>query len=146
MNLLLKEYLSSGDCVEAIRCLRELEVPHFHHELVYEAIVMVMENATEACAEMMTALLLYMYQTGIISSDQLTTVSFNFARLFSSHVLWMHAVFLQGFMRVFSDITDIVLDIPNAYHTLNKFVDRGVAAGFVSPQLAIESPSRYAGQ
>ena len=45
-------------------------------------------------------------------------------------------------MRVFNDITDIVLDIPNAYHTLSKFVDRGVAAGFVSPQLAIENPSR----
>lgn len=145
MNLLLKEYLSSGDCVEAIRCLRELEVPHFHHELVYEAIVMVMENATEACAEMMTDLLLYMYQTGIISSDQLTTVSF-FHVFFPAMFMNACCFFLQGFMRVFSDITDIVLDIPNAYHTLNKFVDRGVAAGFVSPQLAIESPSRYAGQ
>ncbi len=36
MNLLLREYLSSGDKNEAIRCLTELEVPHFHHELVYE--------------------------------------------------------------------------------------------------------------
>ena len=64
MNLLLKEYLSSGDCREVMRwcvasgprhislsplppslslslfkadrCLHELEVPHFHHELVYE--------------------------------------------------------------------------------------------------------------
>lgn len=36
MNLLLKEYLTSGDAMEAERCLRELEVPHFHHELVYE--------------------------------------------------------------------------------------------------------------
>ena len=34
--LLLKEYLCSGDIEEASRCLRELEVPHFHHELVYE--------------------------------------------------------------------------------------------------------------
>ena len=34
--LLLKEYLCSGDVDEASRCLRELEVPHFHHELVYE--------------------------------------------------------------------------------------------------------------
>lgn len=34
--LLLKEYLCSGDVEEASRCLRELEVPHFHHELVYE--------------------------------------------------------------------------------------------------------------
>lgn len=36
MNLLLKEFLSSGDIQEAIRCLQVLEVPHFHHELVYE--------------------------------------------------------------------------------------------------------------
>ncbi len=34
--LLLKEYLCSGDIQEATLCLNELEVPHFHHELVYE--------------------------------------------------------------------------------------------------------------
>lgn len=31
-----QEYLSSDDAQEACRCLKELEVPHFHHELVYE--------------------------------------------------------------------------------------------------------------
>ena len=36
MNLLLQEYLSSGDLQEATRCVQDLEVPHFHHELVYE--------------------------------------------------------------------------------------------------------------
>ena len=36
MVLLLKEYLSSGDLDEAVRCLSELEVPHFHHEVVYQ--------------------------------------------------------------------------------------------------------------
>ena len=34
--MLLKEYLSSSDIAEATRCLRELNVPHFHHEVVYE--------------------------------------------------------------------------------------------------------------
>lgn len=34
MVLLLQEYISSGDVEEATRCLLELEVPHFHHELV----------------------------------------------------------------------------------------------------------------
>ena len=38
MNLLLKEYLISGDEKEADHCLRDLEVPHFHHELVYEVL------------------------------------------------------------------------------------------------------------
>lgn len=36
MNLLLKEYMLSGDGAEAERCLRDLEVPHFYHEFVYE--------------------------------------------------------------------------------------------------------------
>lgn len=39
MNLLLKEYLISGDVSEAEHCLRDLEVPHFHHELVYEVFI-----------------------------------------------------------------------------------------------------------
>ena len=34
--MLLKEYLCSCDIAEASRCLADLEVPHFHHELVYE--------------------------------------------------------------------------------------------------------------
>ena len=33
---LLKEYMDSGDLNEAMRCLKELDVPHFHHELVYQ--------------------------------------------------------------------------------------------------------------
>lgn len=36
MELLLKEYLLSRDIPEAQRCITALEVPHFHHELVYE--------------------------------------------------------------------------------------------------------------
>jgi len=36
MSALLKEYLSSGDTEEAIRCVKDLDVPHYHHELVYE--------------------------------------------------------------------------------------------------------------
>ena len=36
MRLLLEEFVNSGDVTEAIRCLKELDVPHFHHELVYE--------------------------------------------------------------------------------------------------------------
>ena len=38
MTLLLQEYLSSGDLQEATRCLLDLEVPHFYHELVYEVL------------------------------------------------------------------------------------------------------------
>lgn len=50
MNLLLKEFILSGDPEEAQRCLRDLEVPHFHHEFVYEVRglqVFSLQNATE---------------------------------------------------------------------------------------------------
>lgn len=36
MNMLLQEYIMSRDIPEAHRCITQLEVPHFHHELVYE--------------------------------------------------------------------------------------------------------------
>lgn len=75
MNLLLMEYLSSGDKQEAIRCLLELEVPHFNHELVYEAIIMVLERADSQSADMMSALLQHMAAVTVLTSDQLNKAS-----------------------------------------------------------------------
>lgn len=120
MNLLLKEYLSSGDCREADRCLHELEVPHFHHELVYEAIIMMLEGGTNYCAEKMCSLLKYMADSTVLTPDQIT----------------------MGFMRVFNDMTEIVLDVPSAYHTLSKFVEHCFKAGFISSVIAEELPQR----
>lgn len=57
MELLLKEYQSSRDVAEAQRCLRALEVPHYHHELVYEAIVMTLESLSQTTEEAMCELL-----------------------------------------------------------------------------------------
>lgn len=38
INEIIQEYHDSADCNEAIRCLKELNVPHFHHEFVYEVL------------------------------------------------------------------------------------------------------------
>jgi len=38
IQMLLTEYISSGDIEEATRCLNELEVPHLHHHLIYEVV------------------------------------------------------------------------------------------------------------
>jgi hypothetical protein len=59
---LLKEFLSSGDKDEASKCLRELDVPHFHHELVFEAIMIAMESEDENVINQMTWLLQYMFK------------------------------------------------------------------------------------
>uniref|UniRef100_A0A8C6ZVB5 Mannosyl-oligosaccharide glucosidase n=1 Tax=Nothoprocta perdicaria TaxID=30464 RepID=A0A8C6ZVB5_NOTPE len=75
MNLLLREYLLSGEVAEAERCLRELEVPHFHHELVYEALLMVLEGSGEAPVSMMVTLLKVLWETGLVTLDQMNRVS-----------------------------------------------------------------------
>lgn len=120
MTLLLKEYLSSRDIQEAHRCLRALEVPHFHHELVYEAIVMALESLSASTEEAMCELLK--------SLDQACLV--------------LPATMEQGFQRVYDDMADIVLDVPLAYIILDRFVERCSNAGFLTDKIIINMPSR----
>nr|XP_013099491.1 unnamed protein product [Stomoxys calcitrans] len=120
MTLLLKEYLSSRDIQEAHRCLRELEVPHFHHELVYEAVVMTLESISQTTEEAMCALL--------SSLDKACLV--------------LPAGMEQGFLRVFDDMADIVLDVPLAYIILDRFVERCNRAGFITDKILSNMPSR----
>lgn len=75
MTLLLQEYLSSGQVDEAMRCVRELEVPHFHHELVYLLVVMVLEDGKQQHAEQMAALLKELCSSVLVTPDQLEQVS-----------------------------------------------------------------------
>lgn len=120
IQLLLKEYLSSGDIEEATRCLKELEVPHFHHEFVYESIVMVMEDSTSRAAESMARLLESLCKACIVSSDQLKL----------------------GANRVFDNMADIVLDVPNAFALLEDFAAICVSKGVFAEDLLAEMPER----
>jgi len=72
--MLLKEYLCSGDIQEATLCLKELEVPHFHHELVYEAVVMVIEDMRQKTEEDVCKLLVSLFRAFIITIDQMRNV------------------------------------------------------------------------
>ncbi|GLG97183.1 Programmed cell death protein 4 [Gryllus bimaculatus] len=120
MTLLLKEYLSSGDLHEAERCLQDLEVPHFHHELVYEAVVMTIEAINGHTEEMMCKLLKSFYAAIIITPDQLE----------------------RGFLRVYEDMPDICVDVPLAYTVLERFVDRCQKGGFLTDEVIKRLPSR----
>ena len=51
MNIMIHEYYDSGDADEIIRCLKELNVPHFFHELVYELMDFCLEKNTERLVE-----------------------------------------------------------------------------------------------
>ena len=44
---MLSEYLDSHDVEEAARCLRQLSVPFFHHELVKQALHAAMEQPAQ---------------------------------------------------------------------------------------------------
>lgn len=120
MVLLLREYLFSGDIQEATRCLQELEVPHFHHELVYEAVFMVLEDTGDLANNMMAKLLKYLYASSIVTVDQLNT----------------------GFQRVIDSLPDIVLDVPFAYQKLEKFAEVSSKEGFLSEELKVKVPMR----
>ncbi|XP_018429762.1 PREDICTED: programmed cell death protein 4-like, partial [Nanorana parkeri] len=120
MNLLLQEFLSSGQISEAERCLRELEVPHFHHELVYEAVVMVLEGSAEGHVLMMVKLLKALYDSCLITLDQMN----------------------RGFQRVYSELPDLSLDVPNAQNVMEKLVDLCYQEGAITQQLRDQCPIR----
>uniref|UniRef100_A0A493TGE7 Programmed cell death protein 4 n=1 Tax=Anas platyrhynchos platyrhynchos TaxID=8840 RepID=A0A493TGE7_ANAPP len=120
IDMLLKEYLLSGDVLEAERCLQELEVPHFHHELVYEAIVMVLESTGEKTFKMMLDLLKSLWRSSVITVDQMK----------------------RGYERVYCEIPDINLDVPHSYSVLERFVEECFQAGIISKPLRDLCPSR----
>ncbi|CAF0926910.1 unnamed protein product [Adineta ricciae] len=96
MNLIIHEYYDSGDGSETIRCLKELNVPHFFHEFIYKLIDFCLEKNTERAQQLTIELLETLTKTAIITYDQLKT----------------------GMFRLFDDMEDIQLDVPNVYEQL----------------------------
>lgn len=119
---ILKEFLSTSDSGEVARCLRELDVPHFHHEIVYEAILIAMENdQNELIANSMIWLLQYLYtKECIISADQM----------------------VAGHMRIYNSIDDITLDIPHAYTIIQKVVNKSNQKKLISERLKLQCPNK----
>jgi len=112
---ILKEYLKSSELEEVKTSLRELDIPHFHHEVVYETIVLAMEQRVsefEKYAQRMIDLLQYLGKTFIISKSQFET----------------------GFKRVVDDLDDLTFDIPNAVSLFSQFCDMCVAQSFMSDE------------
>ncbi|XP_066457509.1 programmed cell death protein 4 [Eleutherodactylus coqui] len=120
IDMLLKEYVLSSDVSEAEHCLQELEVPHFHHELVYEAILMVLEASGDTTYKMMLNLLESLWKSAVITLDQMK----------------------RGYDRIYHEIPDINLDAPHAYSVLERFVEDCFKAGIISKQIRDQCPSR----
>lgn len=173
MNLLLREYLLSGEVSEAERCLRALEVPHFHHELVYEvrgwggwgcrgcstalldarcpqAVVMVLEGSGDAPVTMMVTLLKVLWETGLVTLDQMNRVSVE-ATIGGAGGCGAGVPGLtpavsprpQGFQRVYAELGDISLDVPLAHGLLERLVELCFQRGIITRALRDACPARY---
>uniref|UniRef100_A0A7S1UZL9 MI domain-containing protein n=1 Tax=Grammatophora oceanica TaxID=210454 RepID=A0A7S1UZL9_9STRA len=111
VDQLLQEYLSSRELDEAARCVKELQAPHFHHELVKRGVVHAMEAEVDPTASLdaMVALLTFLVDNAIVSEVQVQ----------------------KGVRRLHSLLGDIALDVPAAPQLLEEFEtmarDRGLS-------------------
>ncbi|KAL8226515.1 hypothetical protein R6Q57_016347 [Mikania cordata] len=111
---LLREYAESGDISEACRCIRQLGVAFFHHEVVKRALVLAMEN--RASEPLILKLLKEASEVGLISSSQM----------------------VKGFSRLRESLDDLALDIPSANSLFESLVqlavtDNWLDSSFVNP-------------
>jgi hypothetical protein len=70
--------------------------------------------------KLMVDLLVHMAQITVLTQDQID----------------------RGFLRVYGDMTELVLDNPHAYLTLAKLVESCVATGLLSQYMAAQVPQR----
>nr|WDD38978.1 MA3 domain-containing translation regulatory factor 2 [Fagopyrum tataricum] len=104
---LLREYVVSGDKKEASRCIKDLHVPFFHHEIVKQAILMAMEK--RKAEGRVLDLLKMCEEEGLINSSQMT----------------------KGFSRLIDNIDDLCLDIPNAREILQSLITKAASGGWL---------------
>ncbi|PRQ24550.1 putative initiation factor eIF-4 gamma, MA3 [Rosa chinensis] len=107
INNLLIEYVVSGDKKEACRCIKDLKVPFFHHEIVKRALVMAMER--RQAEGRLLDLLKEAAEEGLINSSQVS----------------------KGFGRMIDYVDDLSLDIPNARGILQSLISKAASEGWV---------------
>jgi programmed cell death protein 4 len=106
MDQLLKEYLLSRELDEAALCVKELNAPHFHHELVKRAVKIAMEEdggdgekTKDASIDAMAALFSFLVKNAIVSDFQVS----------------------KGVSRLKKILPDLKLDVPGAPGMLKEF-------------------------
>ncbi|ETW08296.1 hypothetical protein H310_00915 [Aphanomyces invadans] len=115
IDQLTKEYLLSGDLEEASACVRELNVPHFHHEVVKRGIINSFEEGKEY-TNAIGSLLAYLVSQDIVSTAQLR----------------------KGVDKVALALPDIQLDVPGAKGLLSALVTRAKSDGILPPDYHLQ--------
>ncbi|KAJ6774000.1 MA3 DOMAIN-CONTAINING PROTEIN [Salix purpurea] len=104
---LLREYVVSGDKKEACRCIKDLKVPFFHHEIVKRTLIMAMER--KQAEGRLLDLLKEASEEGLINSSQTS----------------------KGFGRMIDSVDDLSLDIPNAGRILQSLISKAASEGWL---------------
>jgi len=97
-----------------------LEVPHFHHELVYEVVVMVIESSHQKTEEAMCKLLMSLFRSFVITIEQVRA----------------------GFQRVYDEMPEISIDVPQAYNILERWANRCRQASIINDDIYKKMPVR----
>ena len=163
IQMLLTEYISSGDIEEATRCLNELEVPHLHHHLIYEGTYMKLDVYYEIPGDRIKLLLKKLEQIGLLNElftncfffyfshkgiikaledmreRTLTLISELFQYLYKTIVITVDQLTL-GFNQVYEEIEEIVIDVPLAYPLLERLVAK--CESFLPKELVKRSPKQ----
>ncbi|KAF5193712.1 Programmed cell death protein [Thalictrum thalictroides] len=112
---LLEEYESGGEAQEAFRCIKELGLPFFHHEVVKKALVTAMEKRNVR----MWDFLVQSYSIGLITTTQM----------------------MKGFGRVADSLDDLALDVPDAGQQFAQYVDQAKNAGWLDSSFSSNRPA-----
>jgi programmed cell death protein 4 len=100
LDQLLTEFLMSRELDEAARCVRELNAPHFHHELIKRGVTHAMESSDpKDSLDAMAALFSFLVENSILSEYQVA----------------------KGIDRLKKLLPDMILDIPLAPVLLSDF-------------------------
>uniref|UniRef100_A0A1J3GUX4 Programmed cell death protein 4 n=1 Tax=Noccaea caerulescens TaxID=107243 RepID=A0A1J3GUX4_NOCCA len=113
IQILLEEYVSGGDLSEACRCVKELGMPFFHHEVVKKSVVRMIEEKEN---ERLWKLLKACFESGLVTIYQMT----------------------KGFKRVNESLEDLSLDVPGAAKKFSSCVERAKLEGFLDESFAFE--------
>ena len=121
IDALLQEYLISGDLTEAERCVRELRVPHFHHELVKRAVAIVVDKPEQQQLKI-SGLFRHLCVEEVLSQEQLQ----------------------MGLDKTHSKLEDLQMDAPCAPDVLTFFVQTAIDQQLVEPDFKVPVPSAAA--
>lgn len=114
VDLLIQEYLMSRDVAEAAQCIKQLNSPHFIHEVVKRGITGSLDKSADD-RKAMILLLNYIFKQDICSPQQMKL----------------------GFQLVSERMNDIVLDVPTARTLFAEFLSAARADGLLPADFGV---------